>query len=41
MISAGPWLEKKEIESILIRKKLLLDEIAGSIKEFGEEKFLY
>ncbi len=41
MISVGPWLEKKEIDSILIRKKLLLDEIAGSIKEFGEDEVLY
>ena len=41
MISVGPWLEKKEIESILIRKKLVLDEIAGSIKEFGEDEVLY
>ncbi len=37
----GPCLEKKEIESILIRKKLLLDEIAGLIKEIGEDKVLY
>ncbi len=41
MISVGPWLEEKEIESILIRRKLLLDEIAGSIKEFGEDNVLY
>ena len=41
MNAVGPWLEKKEIESILIRKKLLLDEIAGSVKETGEGKALY
>ena len=39
--SVGPYLEKKEIESILVRKRLLLKEIAESIKEMGEDKVLY
>ena len=39
--AVGPCLEKKEIEAILIRKKLLLDEIAELIKDKGEDKVLY
>jgi len=37
----GPHLKKREIEAVLFRKKLLLDEIAELIKEGGEEKVLY
>jgi hypothetical protein len=39
--AVGSCLEKKEIEAILTRKKLLLDEITELIKEKGEDKFLY
>jgi len=39
--AVGPTLDKKEIEAVLIRKKLLLDEIDASIKELGEDNFLY
>jgi hypothetical protein len=39
--AVGPYLEKNEIEAVLVRKKLLLDEIAESIKEKGENKVLY
>lgn len=37
----GPYLEDKEINAILIRKKLLLDEIEEMIREQGEDRVLY
>lgn len=37
----GPYLNDKEINGILARKKLLLKEIEEIIKEKGEENFLY
>jgi len=39
--AAGPYLKKNEIEAILVRKKLLLDEIAELIKDWGEDSVLY
>ncbi len=39
--AVGPYLTNNEIEAVLIRKKLLLKEIEGMIKEIGEDKFLY
>lgn len=39
--AVGLYLNKKEIESILKRKKILLDEIQKMIKEKGEEAVLY
>lgn len=37
----GDYLTKKEIEAVLKRKQLLLDEIAEMIKEKGESRVLY
>jgi len=39
--AVGPYLTDKEIESIMTRKKLILDEIAEMIKQYGEDKVLY
>jgi hypothetical protein len=39
--AVGPYLTDKEIESIIARKKLILDEIAQMIKQNGEDKVLY
>lgn len=39
--AVGPYLKDKEIKAILLRKKLLLDEIEEMIKEKGEVQFLY
>ena len=39
--AVGPYLTKREIESIIARKKLILDEIAEMIKQNGEDKVLY
>lgn len=39
--AVGPYLKDKEIKAILVRKKLLLDEIEEMIKEKGEENVLY
>jgi hypothetical protein len=36
-----PYLTEKEIEAILLRKKLLLKEIEKMVKEQGEDKVLY
>jgi hypothetical protein len=36
-----PYLTDKEIESIIARKKLILDEIAEMVKQNGEDKVLY
>jgi hypothetical protein len=37
----APFLTDREIEGIMARKKLLLDEIDGMIRENGEDKVLY
>lgn len=37
----SPFLTDREIEGIMARKKLLLDEIDGMIRENGEDKVLY
>ena len=37
----GPYLKDKEIKAILLRKELLLKEIAEMVKEQGEDKILY
>lgn len=37
----GPYLIDKEIESIVARKKLIQDEIAEMIRQYGEDKVLY
>lgn len=37
----GPYLEDKEIKAILLRKDLLLKEIAEMIEEKGEDQVLY
>ncbi len=39
--AVDPYLEDKEIKAILLRKKLLLDEIEEMIREKGEENVLY
>ncbi len=39
--AVGPYLNKKEIKAIVIRKELLLKEIEEMIKEKGEDKILY
>lgn len=39
--AVGPYLNKKEINAILKRKELLLEEIEEMIKEKGEENVLY
>lgn len=39
--AVGPYLKDKEIEAILKRKELLLNEIEEMIKEKGENKVLY
>ncbi|MFC2158392.1 hypothetical protein ACFLT9_11195 [Acidobacteriota bacterium] len=39
--AVGPYLKKKEINAILKRRDLLLEEIQYMIKERGEENFLY
>jgi len=39
--AVGPYLKKKEIKALLIRKELLLKEIEEMIKEKGEDKVLY
>jgi hypothetical protein len=39
--AVGPYLTDKEIEAIIARKKLILDEIAEMIKQYGEDKVLY
>lgn len=39
--AAGPYLTDEEIEAILIRKNLLLEEIEEMIKEKGEANVLY
>jgi hypothetical protein len=37
----GPYLKEKEIDAVLARKKLFLDEIDEMIKQQGEDKVLY
>ena len=39
--AVGPYLTDKEIDSIIARKTLILDEIAEMIKQNGEDKVLY
>jgi len=39
--TVGPYLTDEEIEAVLVRKKLLLDEIEEMIKEKGEANVLY
>jgi hypothetical protein len=39
--AVGPYLKDKEIRAILVRKKLLVDEIEEMIREKGEENVLY
>jgi hypothetical protein len=39
--AVGPYLKDKEIEAVLKRKELLLNEIEEMIKEKGENKILY
>ncbi|MGD9345931.1 MAG: hypothetical protein PVH84_08730 [Candidatus Aminicenantes bacterium] len=39
--AVGPYLSDEEIEAILVRKDLLLEEIGEMIKEKGESKVLY
>jgi hypothetical protein len=39
--AVGPYLTDKQIESIIARKQLILDEIAAMIKQYGEDKVLY
>jgi hypothetical protein len=39
--AVGPYLNGKEIKAILARKKLILAEIDGMIKEKGEQNVLY
>jgi hypothetical protein len=39
--AAGPYLKDEEIEALLVRKKLLLEEIEEMIKEKGEANVLY
>jgi len=39
--AVGPYLTDKEIESIIARKQLILDEIAAMVKQYGEDKVLY
>jgi len=39
--AVGPYLNKKEIEAVLDRKHLLLEEVQQMIKEKGEDKVLY
>jgi len=39
--AVAPYLTDKEIESLIARKKLILDEIAEMIKRNGEDKVLY
>jgi hypothetical protein len=39
--AVGPYLSDKEIEAILARKELLLDEIEEMVKEKGEANVLY
>jgi hypothetical protein len=39
--AVGPYLTDKEIQSIVARKKLIQDEIAEMIKQYGEDKVLY
>jgi len=39
--AVGPYLTDEEIEAILVRKKLLLDEIEEMIEEKGEANVLY
>jgi len=39
--AVGPYLNKKEIEAVLDRKRLLLEEVQQMINEKGEDKVLY
>ena len=39
--AVGLYLTDKEIESVIARKKLIQDEIAEMIKQYGEDKVLY
>jgi hypothetical protein len=39
--AVGPYLTDPEIESLVARKKLIHDEIAEMIKQYGEDKVLY
>jgi hypothetical protein len=39
--AVGPYLTDKEIEAIISRKKLIQDEMAEMIKQYGEDKVLY
>jgi hypothetical protein len=39
--AVGPYLSDEEIEAVLVRKKLLLEEIEDIIKEKGEANVLY
>ena len=39
--AVGPYLTDREIESIIARKPLILDEIAAMIRQNGEDKVLY
>jgi hypothetical protein len=39
--AVGPYLTDEEIEAVLARKELLLDEIEEMVKEKGEAKVLY
>ncbi len=39
--AVGPYLTDKEIESVIARRELILDEIAAMVKQYGEDKVLY
>jgi hypothetical protein len=39
--AVGPYLTDKEIQSIVARIKLILDEVAAMVKQYGEEKVLF
>ncbi len=39
--AVGPYLSEDEIQAILKRKVLLLDEIKAMVKMYGEERFFY
>ncbi|HEX9902902.1 MAG TPA: hypothetical protein VGB72_08575 [Acidobacteriota bacterium] len=40
-LAVGPYLTDQEIEAVMARQKLLLEEIALMVKEQGEDKVLY
>ena len=37
----GPYLTDKEIDSVIARKQLIVDEVAEMIRQYGEAKVLY